>query len=160
MRFKFPAEILIPLVSVHFIWKQESPQDDFNWAAKFPRGEGGCTHLGHKACRWPLRDIASRARVKHLLISTLYPFGRLSWKEKWGPFFKSGLYSTFSNSTIMNKYKQVSHSMWLRPRSITNETRRCGSVYLGVVVLYVWEVCYVYEGYVGSVVVLCIWGVS
>ena len=33
-------------------------------------------------------------------------------------------------------------------------TRRCGSVYLGVVVLSVREVCYVYEGYVGSAVVL------
>ena len=36
MRSKFPAEILIPLVSVYLIWKQESPQDDFNWAANFP----------------------------------------------------------------------------------------------------------------------------
>ena len=36
------------------------------------------------------------------------------------------------------------------------ETRRCGSVYLGVVVLRVCEVCYVYEGYVGSAVVLYI----
>ena len=35
-------------------------------------------------------------------------------------------------------------------------TRRCGSVYLGVVVLGVGEVCYVYEGYGGSAVVLCI----
>ena len=35
-------------------------------------------------------------------------------------------------------------------------TRRCGSVYLGVVVLRVCEVCYVYEGYVGSAVVLYI----
>ena len=34
--------------------------------------------------------------------------------------------------------------------------RRCGSVYLGVVVLSVCEVCYVYEGYVGSAVVLYI----
>ena len=33
-------------------------------------------------------------------------------------------------------------------------TRRCGSVYLGVVVLRVCEVCYVYEGHVGSAVVL------
>ena len=35
-------------------------------------------------------------------------------------------------------------------------TRRCGSVYLGVVVLSVREVCYVYEGYVGSALVLYI----
>ena len=35
-------------------------------------------------------------------------------------------------------------------------TRRCGSVYLGVVVLRTCGVCYVYEGYVGSAVVLCI----
>ena len=34
--------------------------------------------------------------------------------------------------------------------------RRCGSVYLGVVVLSVREVCYVYEEYVGSAVVLYI----
>ena len=32
--------------------------------------------------------------------------------------------------------------------------RRSGSVYLGLVVLGVCEVCYVYEGYVGSAVVL------
>ena len=37
-----------------------------------------------------------------------------------------------------------------------NKTRRCGSVYLGVVVLSVREVCYVYEGYVASAVVLYI----
>ena len=36
------------------------------------------------------------------------------------------------------------------------KTRRCGSVYLGVVVLRVCEVCYEYEGYVGSAVVLYI----
>ena len=35
-------------------------------------------------------------------------------------------------------------------------TRRRGSVYLGVVVLRVSEICYVYEGYVGSAVVLYI----
>ena len=34
------------------------------------------------------------------------------------------------------------------------KTRRCGSVYLGVVVLTECEACYVYEGYVGSAVVL------
>ena len=33
-------------------------------------------------------------------------------------------------------------------------TRRCGSVYLGVVVLRVCEICYVYEGYVGFAVVV------
>ena len=43
---------------------------------------------------------------------------------------------------------------FLIPKS---ETRRCGSVYLGVVVLSVSEVSYVYEGYVGSAVVLYIW---
>ena len=40
--------------------------------------------------------------------------------------------------------------------SNTIETRRCGSVYLGVVVLSVSEVCYACEGYVGSAVVLYI----
>ena len=36
------------------------------------------------------------------------------------------------------------------------EKRRCGSVYLGVVVLSVRDVCSVYVGYVGSAVVLYI----
>ena len=36
------------------------------------------------------------------------------------------------------------------------QTRRCGSVHLGVVVVRVCEVCYVCEGYVGSAVVLCV----
>ena len=36
---------------------------------------------------------------------------------------------------------------------MTRPTRRCGSVYLGVVVLRVCEICYMYEGYVGSAVV-------
>ena len=40
------------------------------------------------------------------------------------------------------------------------KTRRCGSVYLGVVVPSICEVCYVYEGYVGSAVVLHICGAS
>ena len=35
-------------------------------------------------------------------------------------------------------------------------TKRSGSVYLGVVVLSVREVCYMYEGYVGSALVLYI----
>ena len=37
--------------------------------------------------------------------------------------------------------------------------RRCGSVYLGLGVLSVCDVCYVYQEYVGSAVVLYIWGV-
>ena len=37
-----------------------------------------------------------------------------------------------------------------------NKTRRCGSVYLGVDVLSVREVCYENEGYVGSAMVLYI----
>ena len=36
------------------------------------------------------------------------------------------------------------------------KARRCGSVYLGVVVLGVCELCYVYEGYVGRAAVLYI----
>ena len=45
----------------------------------------------------------------------------------------------------------------LSDRNLVNriiKTSRCGSVYLGVVVLRVCKVCYVYEGYVGSAVVL------
>ena len=41
-------------------------------------GEKVVADLGHQACRWPLRDVASHVRVKQLLIWTLYPFGRLS----------------------------------------------------------------------------------
>ena len=48
---------------------------------------------------------------------------------------------------------ELSHS---EPVHRIIKTRRCGSVYLGVVVLRVCEVCYVYEGYVGSAVVLYI----
>ena len=44
--------------------------------------------------------------------------------------------------------------------TLQRKTRRCGSVYLGVVVLSVGEVCCEYEGYVGSAVVLYIWGIS
>ena len=47
-----------------------------------------------------------------------------------------------------------------RAVTLQRKTRRCGSVYLGVVVLSVCEVCYEYEGYVGSAVVLYIWGTS
>ena len=46
---------------------------------------------------------------------------------------------------------------WLKTNKLscnTSKTRRCGSVYLGVLVLSIREVCYVHEGYVGSVVVL------
>ena len=42
----------------------------------------------------------------------------------------------------------VSHAVTLQ-----RKTRRCGSVYLGVVVLSVGEVCCEYGGYVGSAVV-------
>ena len=44
--------------------------------------------------------------------------------------------------------------------TLQRKTRRCGSVYLGVVVLSVCEVCYEYEGYLGSAGVLYIWGNS
>ena len=49
------------------------------------QGEEVAAHLGHQACRWPLRDVASHVRVKQLLIWTcIVPF-----------WFKSGLYSSF-----------------------------------------------------------------
>ena len=59
------------------------------------------------------------------------------------------MYGTFNMKP--HKYKDYQHQ---------KETRRCGSVSLGVVVLRVRELCYVYEGYVGSAVVLHIWLVS
>ena len=89
--------------------RQESPKRDFNWAANFPGG-GVAAHLGHLACRWPLRDVASHVRVKQLLSWTcMVPFKKPFVTRKMSTIFKSGLYGTFSNSTIMNK-KKVSHS--------------------------------------------------
>ena len=46
------------------------------------------------------------------------------------------------------------HSLVLISEATPKQTRRCGSVFLGVVVLSACEMCYVYEGYVGSAVVL------
>ena len=68
--------------------KQESPKGDFDWAARGPfwlRGGGGSTH-------------------------SLYPFGRLSYQEKWVPFLNHGCVVAKINSTIVNKNKPVSHS--------------------------------------------------
>ena len=46
--------------------QQDSPIGDFNWATNFPEGEGDRSHSGHQACRWPLRDIASRENFKNI----------------------------------------------------------------------------------------------
>ena len=81
--------------------KQESPKGDFHWATKFPGGEGGCTHSGHQACRWPLRNTASHLNI--------VPLWETFVTKKMSTIFKSGLYSTFSNSSIMNTNEQVSH---------------------------------------------------
>ena len=40
----------------------------------------------------------------------IVPFWKTFVTRKMSTIFKSGLYSTFSNSTIMNKNKEVSHS--------------------------------------------------
>ena len=40
----------------------------------------------------------------------IVPFWKIFVTRKMSTIFKSGLYGTFSNSTIMNKNKQVSHS--------------------------------------------------
>ena len=55
-------------------------------------------HFGHPACHLPLRCVASYVRVEHCTV--LEEFCNK----------KSGMYSTFSNSTIVNKNKQVNHS--------------------------------------------------
>ena len=52
----------------------------------------------------------------------------------------------------MNQYCQKENKLYHGFCNLL--TRRCGSVYLDVVELSVREVCYVYEGYVGSAVVL------
>ena len=89
--------------------KQESPKGYFNWAANFVGGGGGCKHSGHYACRWPLRGIASHVR-------DIYSFEHCTLLEDFRNqkneyhFHKSGPYSAFSNSNIMNKNKKVNHS--------------------------------------------------
>ena len=91
--------------------QQGSPIGDFNWATNFPGGEGDRSHSGHQACRWPLRDIASHVRIlKTFTYSNIVPFWKTFVTRKMSTIFTSGLYSTFSNSTIMNKKTQVSHS--------------------------------------------------
>ena len=72
----------------------------------------------------------------------------------WVP---SSFYLKMTSSIVL--INLFSFFLWMVLISFT-PTRRCGSVYLGVVVLSVGEVCYVYEGYVGSAVVLYTWGVS
>ena len=68
--------------------------------ANFPGG-GVAAHFNHQACRWPLRYLASDLNI--------VPFRKTFLTRKMSTIFKSGLYNTFSNSTILNKNKQVSH---------------------------------------------------
>ena len=61
-------------------YEQESPKSDFNWAAEGDFPGGGVLYTlrsPHNLVAKPLCDIASHVRVKHKLISTLYPFGTL-----------------------------------------------------------------------------------
>ena len=84
--------------------QQDSPIGDFNWATNFPGGEGDRSHPGHQACHWPLRDIASHVRIlKTYTYSNIVPFWKTFVTRKISTIFTSGLYGTFSNSTIMNK---------------------------------------------------------
>ena len=84
--------------------QQDSPIGDFNWATNFPGGAGDRSHSGHQACRWPLRDIASHVRIlKTFTHSNIVPFWKTFVTRTMSTIFTSGLYSTFSNSTIMNK---------------------------------------------------------
>ena len=79
------------------------------WAAKgdFPRGGGGCTLSGHHitvslTIAWHSISCESR---------TLNSFEHCTLLEVFrNKKNESGLYNNFSNSTIMNKNKQVSHS--------------------------------------------------
>ena len=86
-----------PQVIFHRLQKQESPKGDFHWAANF-LGEGVAAHLGHQDCRWPLRDVA------------LYPFGRLSWQEKWVPFLSRSCIVPIQIPPLRIKKKEVSNS--------------------------------------------------
>ena len=76
--------------------------------------EGVAAHLGDQACRCPLRDVAYHVRLKqfndfntHL---NIVPLWKTFVTRKKSAIFESGLYSTSSNSTIMNRNKQVNHS--------------------------------------------------
>ena len=61
-------------------------------------------HFSHPACHLPLRCVASHVRVEHCTVLEEF------CNKKNEYYFKSGMYSTFSNSTIVNKNKQVNHS--------------------------------------------------
>ena len=74
-------------------------------------GEGVAAHLGHQACRWALRDVAYHVRLKQFNTHLNFvPFWKTFVTRKMSAIFGSGLYSTSSNSTIMNENKQVNHS--------------------------------------------------
>ena len=96
---------------------QESPKSVFNWAAKgdFSWVRCGCTRSGH-------RRTLSLTIAWHSISCKWFKHCTL-WKtiaaRKMSTIFKSGLYSNYSNSTIMNKNKQVSLSKQ-EPISITN----------------------------------------
>ena len=66
------------------------------------------------------------------------------------------MYRAFSTDVTAATLVGVDFFIFLLQTLSFVPTRRCGSVYLGVVVLSVREVCYVYEGYVGSTLVLYI----
>ena len=68
------------------------------------------------------------------------------------------LFSEYPDNPIISQINTLLLPYFISYYSSTFTTRRCGSVYLGVVVLNVREVCYVYEGYVGSAMVLYIEG--
>ena len=55
---------------------------------------------------------------------------------------------------IQEPFTPVGYLLFNSTLTFVQLTRRCGSVYLGVVVLRVCEICYVYEGYVGFAVVV------
>ena len=90
-----------PRVIFHRLQKQESPKGDYHWAANFPGEGGGCTPDLSPTTAW--RSISCETwTVAHL---NIVPFWKTFVTRKMSTIFKSGLYSTFSNSTIANKKK-------------------------------------------------------
>ena len=66
------------------------------------------------------------------------------------------MYRAFSTDVTAATLVGVEFFFFLMQTLSFVPTKRSGSVYLGVVVLSVREVCYMYEGYVGSALVLYI----
>ena len=95
---------------MHTILTNENRQKAILTERPISLGEGVAAHLCHQWCRLRLRNVASHVRDKTVTQLNIVPFWKSFVITNMSTIFKSGLDSTFSNSTIMNKNKQMSHS--------------------------------------------------